>query len=138
MGTGWAIAVSEWPVFEQANLSEPRNAMGDWIVRGAIALVFMSFGAEKFPSGSGSPWVALFQQIGAGQWFRYFTGVVEVLGGLLVLIPWTVRAGLALLACTMASAALILIFVIGKPADSVFPGLFFIGLVAVLWSRRNG
>src|SRR5271157_306128 len=104
-------------MFEQANLREPRNVLGDWILRGAIALVFILFGAEKFPSSPESPWVKLFQQIGAGQWFRYFTGVVEVLGGVLVFIPWTVTAGLVLLASTMAAAALILVFVIGRPAD---------------------
>jgi uncharacterized membrane protein YphA (DoxX/SURF4 family) len=70
----------------------------------------------------------MFQQIGAGPWFRYSTGVVEVLGGILVLIPRTATTGLALLACTMAGAVLILIFVIGRPADSIFAGIFFIAL----------
>ena len=79
----------------------------------------------------------LFQQIGAGQWFRYFTGVVEVLGGVLVLIPWTATVGLALLACTMAAAVLILVFVIGRPADSIVSGGFLIGLAAFWWSRRS-
>jgi uncharacterized membrane protein YphA (DoxX/SURF4 family) len=53
----------------------------------------------------------------------YFTGAIEIPGGVLVLIPATVTIGLALLACTMASAALILIFVIHRPQDSVFSGL---------------
>ena len=83
-------------MFEQANV-EPRNALGDWILRGGIAVLFVLFGAEKFSSTPDSPWVNLFQQIGAGQWFRYFTGIVEVLGSVLLLIPWTVAAGLALL-----------------------------------------
>ena len=125
-------------MFEQANLRAPRNALGDWILRGGIAMVFVLFGAEKFASDPGSPWVKLFQQVGAGQWFRYFTGLVEVLGGVLVLIPWTVTAGLALLACTMATAVLILVFVIGRPADSIFSGVFFVGLAAFWWNRRSG
>ena len=124
-------------MFEQTDLREPRNVPGDWIVRGAIAVVFVLFGAEKFPSNPDSPWVKLFQQIGAGQWFRYFTGVVEVLGGVLVLIPWTATVGLALLACTMAAAVLILVFVIGRPADSIVSGGFLIGLAAFWWSRRS-
>ena len=33
----------------------------------------------------------------------YFTGVVEALSGVLVLIPWTVTSELALQACTMGS-----------------------------------
>ena len=124
-------------MFEQANLREPRSALGDWILRGAIAVVFVLFGAEKFPSNPGSQWVRLFEQIGAGQWFRYFTGVVEILGGVLVLVPWTVTAGLALLASTMAAAALILTFVIGRPADSIISGGIFIGLAAFWWNRRS-
>ncbi|HUE05402.1 MAG TPA: DoxX family protein [Bryobacteraceae bacterium] len=110
------------------NLSEPRSAMGDWVLRGGIALLFVIFGAEKFPADPGSEWIRMFQQIGAGPWFRYSTGVVEVLGGILVLIPRTATTGLALLACTMAGAVLILIFVIGRPADSIFAGIFFIAL----------
>jgi putative oxidoreductase len=123
-------------MFEQASAGQPRYALGDWILRGGIALVFILEGVNKFGAASG--WIGLFQQIGAGQWFRYFTGVVEVLGGVLVLIPFTVTAGLALLACTMASAALILAFVIGRPQDSVFSGALLIGLVAFWWNRRSG
>jgi putative oxidoreductase len=118
-------------------LGERRNVLSDWMFRGAIALVFVLEGTEKFSSDPHSSWVRLFQQIGMGQWFRYLTGAVEVLGSVLVLIPWTVTAGLALLACTMAAATLIILFVIGRPADSVFPGIFFLGLAAFYWSRRR-
>jgi len=118
-------------------LGERRNVLSDWMFRGAIALVFVLEGTEKFSSDPHSSWVRLFQQIGMGQWFRYLTGAVEVLGSVLVLIPWTVTAGLALLACTMAAATLIVLFVIGRPADSVFPGIFFLGLAASYWSRRR-
>jgi len=124
-------------MFEQTNLPEPRSAFGDWIVRGGIELAFVYFGTEKFPSDPGSEWVRLFQQIGFGQWFRYVTGVVEILGGVLVLIPWTTNLGLALLACTMACAALIVAFVIGRPAHSIFSGAFFIGLSLYLLARRS-
>jgi uncharacterized membrane protein YphA (DoxX/SURF4 family) len=120
-------------VFEQASAPAQRNVIGDWVLRGGIALFFVSAGADKFTSG----WVQLFQEIGFGQWFRYFTGVVEILGGVLVFIPWTVNVGLALLACTMASAALLLIFVVGHPADSVFSAAIFIGLALVWWNRRS-
>jgi len=96
-------------MFEAATSGEPRNRLTDWVLRGGI-----------------------------GQWFRYFTGVVEIAGGLLVVIPWTARAGLALLAVTMACAALILDFVVRRPADSIISMLFFILLAAHWWIRRNG
>jgi hypothetical protein len=82
-------------------------------------------------------WVKLFDQIGIGQWFRHFTGVVEILGGVLVLIPKTITAGLAILTCTMASAALILVFVVKRPGDAVFSGLLAIVLGGYWWVRRN-
>jgi uncharacterized membrane protein YphA (DoxX/SURF4 family) len=125
-------------MFEAATSGEPRNRLTDWVLRGGIGLVFILFGLDKFPSAAGSPWVHLYQQIGIGQWFRYFTGVVEIAGGLLVVIPWTARAGLALLAVTMACAALILDFVVRRPADSIISMLFFILLAAHWWIRRNG
>jgi len=37
----------------------------------------------------------------------------------------------------MASAAFILIFVLGRPADSIFSGFFFIALAAVWLIRRS-
>ncbi|MGD0047469.1 MAG: DoxX family protein [Bryobacteraceae bacterium] len=124
-------------MFEQANLREPRNVLVDWMLRAAIAVAFVLFGTEKFPSNVDSPWVRLFGEVGLGQWFRVFTGVVEILGGVLVLIPWTTTAGLALLGCTMASAVLILTFVISRPGDCIVSGVFFVGLTAFWWSRRS-
>ena len=53
------------------------------------------------------------------------------------MIPWTATAGLALLACTMAAAVFILVFVLGHPADAIVSGGFLIGLTAFWWSRRS-
>jgi uncharacterized membrane protein YphA (DoxX/SURF4 family) len=124
-------------MFEETSQGEPRNKISDWVLRGGIALVFVLFGMEKFPSGPGGPWVKLFQQVGIGQWFRDFTGVVEILGGVLVAIPKTARVGLALLAATMASAALILDFKIRQPGDSVISTGLFVLLAAYWWARRG-
>jgi uncharacterized membrane protein YphA (DoxX/SURF4 family) len=123
-------------MFEQATARDSRSGLTDWFLRGAIAVAFAIFGVEKF-TDSGHEWVKLYQQIGWGQWFRYFTGVVEVLGGVLVLIPWTVTAGLALLASTMASATLIWALVLGQPANGIITGAFCAGLV-LFWLNRLG
>jgi putative oxidoreductase len=122
-------------MFEQATAAEQPNPIGDWAGRGAIALIFALMGWEKF--NVNSMWPSFFQQLGWGEWFRYFTGVVEILGGILVLIPWTANAGLALLAATMGSAALIHIFVMGHPGNCVIPLAFFLGLAGFGWSRWN-
>jgi uncharacterized membrane protein YphA (DoxX/SURF4 family) len=121
-------------MFEQAVSRDSRTSVTDWLLRGAIAAAFVMFGVEKFTDPQ---WVKMFQQIGFGQWFRYFTGVVEVLGGLLLLIPWTVTAGLALLACTMASATLLWATLLGQPANGIITGAFCVGLV-LFWLNRRG
>jgi uncharacterized membrane protein YphA (DoxX/SURF4 family) len=136
METARLTPVSNWLMFEQANSGEARNVLGDWALRRGIGVAAVFIGWEKFPNRT--EWVGLFQQIGLGQWFRYFTGVVEILGGVLVLIPWTATAGLALLAATMAGAALTHVFVLGHPGNSIIPFAFFISLAAFWWSRRNG
>lgn len=124
-------------MFEVTGAPSSRNVYADWMVRFVIAVAFVVFGAEKFPTDSASSWVGFFDKVGAGQWFRHLTGVVEILGGVLVFIPWTATIGLALLAATMGSAVLILVFVIGRPADSIVSAGFFVGLTAFAWSRRR-
>jgi putative oxidoreductase len=120
-------------MFEQPTSSDSRPGFSDWMMRGAVALLFILIGADKFTPG----WIALFQQIGIGQWFRYFTGVVEVLGGVLVLVPRTASWGLAILGSTMASAALILAVILHRPQDSVFSGALLVGLGIFWWNRRD-
>jgi putative oxidoreductase len=110
--------------------TEPRNALGDWTTRGVVAVFFLIFGLDKFSTA----WVKVFQEIGFGAWFRYFTGFVEIFGALLVLIPRTAIAGLAILACTMAGAVILLVFVVDRPADSVFAAILFVVLSAIAWS----
>ena len=124
------------PMFEQARLEEPRNALGDWILRGASGLIFIGIDWAKFATGPGA-WVKFFDDLGWAQWFRYITGLVEIAGRVLVLIPRTTKAGLALLICTMASAALILTFVMGRPADSIFSGALCVLLAVFLRTGRS-
>ena len=120
-------------MFEQATAGEPRNVFGDWALRGGVGLVAIMVGWDKFPTDT--MWVQMFQQIGLGQWFRYFTGIVEILGGVLVLIPRAAPAGLALLAVTMAAASLIHIFVLGHPGNAPITGVFALALGVFAWSR---
>ena len=82
-----------------------------WILTGLLALVFLFEGADKF-SGS-RLWLRVFDGIGFGQWFRYFTGAVEIAGAILLLIPRTRLAGAGLLICTMIGALLVHVFVMG-------------------------
>lgn len=114
---------------------EPRNSVGDWAIRIGVGIAYILFGLEKFSSDPGSHWVKLFGEIGAGDWFRYLTGVIEIVGGLLVIIPQTAVIGVTILALTMAGAVLILAFGVGQAANSIFPGILFLGLTGLLFRQ---
>ena len=119
--------------------TRPRVNIADWMMRLGVAIVFLVAGTEKFSATNpNSHWVSMFSRIGLGESFRYFTGVVEILGAALVLIPRTVLIGVALLAVTMAGAAVIVFFVLGQRGDSLFPALILLGLLALgrqHWTR---
>jgi uncharacterized membrane protein YphA (DoxX/SURF4 family) len=70
--------------------------VGGWVLRGGVAIFVVLMGLEKFSSGPGAPWAALFEQIGLGQWLGYLTGVVEVGAGILYVQSWrSVTRGVA-------------------------------------------
>jgi putative oxidoreductase len=108
-----------------------------WALRISVALVFAGTGLEKFSSDPTSYWVHVFSDIGLGQWFRYFTGVVEALGGLLFLIPRATPVGAFLLVSSMVGAMAVHIAVFEHPADSLFPGLYLAG-VLIAYAKLRG
>jgi putative oxidoreductase len=118
-------------------LPEPgsRTQVPDWAIRVSVAIPYFLIGVGKFSSSPGSHWVTLFEQIHAGQWFRYFTGIVESSAALLVLIPRAAIFGLLLLACSMLCASLIVALLLHQPGEAGFPGLLFLVLAVICWKR---
>jgi uncharacterized membrane protein YphA (DoxX/SURF4 family) len=56
-----------------------------WTLSGLVALALIGAGGGKL---AGVPvMVEMFDKVGLGQWFRYFTGLLEVAGGIGLLIP---------------------------------------------------
>ena len=78
--------------------------------------------------------VRLFRDIGWGQWFRYVTGVVEVTGALLLLIPALAGASALLLMSVMVAATGIELFVLHRPPMAATACLSAHGIIA--WKRR--
>ena len=107
-----------------------------WVLQGFLALVFLYSGASKF-SSHGIFWIELFAKIKIGQWFRYFTGGLEVICAVLLLIPRTSAIAAALLGCTMAGAILTHLFILRDGHAAVFPGFPLVILIAVAWKRRS-
>ena len=73
-----------------------------WTLQVLVALTFVAAGSGKLVGSAAM--VALFDAIGIGQWFRYVTGSLEVLGALLLIVPGTTAFGAVLLACVLAGA----------------------------------
>ena len=91
--------------------------------------MFSLVGLDKLVPPLSAPWVKTFDAIGLGQWFRYCTGLIELVGGLLFLVPRATIIGAALLIATMCGAMFVQAFVFRHPGAAFFPGLY---LIAVL------
>ena len=103
-----------------------------WTLRILAAAAFLAAGGAKLAGAL--MMVGVFEQIGIGQWFRLVTGVVEVAGGIALLIPATAALGGALLATTMVFAVLTHLFLIG---GSPFPAVVLLLITAtVVWLHR--
>jgi putative oxidoreductase len=98
--------------------------------------MFLYSGASKF-SARGIFWIELFARIGMGEWFRYFTGSLEVVCAVLLLIRRTSAIAAALLACAMAGAILTHLFILRDGYAAVLPGFPLAILIAVAWKRHS-
>ena len=103
------------------------------VVRGLLALAFAGAGGAKL---YGVPMlVEEFQHIGLGQWFRYLTGALELLGAILILAPSLAAFGAVLLICIMIGATVTHLFVIG---GSAVPALVLLALSAIVaYAKRD-
>ena len=104
-----------------------------WLVRGLLALAFVAAGGAKL---YGVPMlVEEFQHIGLGQWFRYFTGGLEILGAILLLLPRKAALGALLLICIMTGAVITHLFVVG---GSPVPAIILLALNALVAYAERG
>ena len=108
-----------------------------WSLRVAVAVIFAVTGVEKFSSSPTSYWLGLFAEIGLGQWFRFFTGIVEILGGLLFLIPALTTIAAAILIATMLGAVLVHAVVFHHPGNGIVPAAYLIGVLVVTVKVRR-
>lgn len=103
-----------------------------WMLRIVLAAALIAAGASKL---FGLPFqVDLFEKLGFGQWFRYFTGATELVSAALLLLPRTGFHGALLLVATMLGAIVAHLFLIGgSPVPAVVLGAM---AVAVVWRLR--
>jgi uncharacterized membrane protein YphA (DoxX/SURF4 family) len=77
-----------------------------WAGQILMAAFFVFLAAEPKLTGSHQS-VHEFALIGAGQWFRYFVGMVELVGAIALLTPWLAGLAAAGLAADMLGATII-------------------------------
>ncbi|WP_349362955.1 MAG: DoxX family protein [Roseitalea porphyridii] len=103
-----------------------------WAAQVLTAFAFFAAGMAKIAGAERM--VTLFNEIGAGQWLRYTTGVLEMTGAILILIPSRAWLGGLLLSCIMVGAIYVHLAVVG---GSFLPALVLLVLSAwIAYERR--
>jgi len=102
-----------------------------WFLRGCVGIAFIYIGSGKFDETPNGEWIRIFERIGFGQWFRHATGVVEILGGALLVLPRTRYVGAVLLGGAMIGAIITHFTVMHDPALSVIPLALLVAVIGV-------
>jgi putative oxidoreductase len=93
--------------------------------------------ASAAPKFWGDPYAAqIFTEIGAGQWFRYFIGAVELAGGIGLMVPRLAGPAAVGLMALMIGAGYTQAVVLDQPAMVVTPVIIFVLAAVIAWGRR--
>jgi putative oxidoreductase len=103
-----------------------------WTLSGLVALAFLGAGGAKLAGAAAM--VELFDKVGRGQWFRYFTGLLEVAGGIGLLMPRYAFYAAGLLAVVMVGAIIAHLTVLGTSPAVPVVLLLLSGIIA--WLRK--
>lgn len=103
-----------------------------WVLQILVAAMFLYTGGMKLAGTL--PMVELFNEIGVGQWFRYLTGGLEIVGAVALLIPRLVAYGALLLAGVMVGAVLTDLMLGVSPLPAAV--LLLVSAI-VAWGRRD-
>lgn len=104
-----------------------------WVTQIAVAGTFMLAGGMKL---AGAPqMVALFDEIGVGQWFRYVTGAIEVGSAVALLVPSLAPFGALVLVPTMVGAIATHLFL--RRGSAIPSTVLLIAAVAIVWAHRD-
>ena len=98
-----------------------------------LAGVFFVVGGAKLVGRQDM--VALFRDVGIGQWFRYLTGGIEVTGAALLIVPLFAGMSAIALGGVMIAATLIELFVLHRPPVAALACLT--GHSFVAWARMS-
>ncbi|WP_238157996.1 DoxX family protein [Kribbella voronezhensis] len=103
-----------------------------WVAQVALAFFFVMAALPKLTADPAM--VEQFGSIGAGQWFRYLVGSLELAGAIGLLIPRLCGLAASGLVGLMVGATITNVFVLGiSPA---IPLAFLVFAAAIAWFRR--
>jgi uncharacterized membrane protein YphA (DoxX/SURF4 family) len=106
-----------------------------WILQVLLAVAFIMSGFRKLSHGTET--AEMFGSMGFPGWFAYFIGAAELLGGIGLLVPRTVRlAALGLIPIMLGAVVVHATIIPGGIAKGV-PALVLLGLLAVLLLLRR-
>ena len=101
-----------------------------WTLSGLVALAFLGAGGAKLAGTA--VMVELFAKVGLGQWFRYFTGLLEVVGAIGLLMSRYAFYAAILLAIVMVGAVIAEVAVLGDSPAPAAVLLVLSGIIAYL------
>jgi uncharacterized membrane protein YphA (DoxX/SURF4 family) len=109
------------------------KTIGFWLLKILLAAIFIFAGGAKL---AGLPaMVDEFERVGLGQWFRYFTALLELGGAALLLWPSTTAFGALALATVSVGAFLAQLLVLHE--DIVHAIVIALILGAIVWAHRE-
>ena len=109
-----------------------RNALL-WVLTIVTAGMFLLAGVLKFAGVEME--VQVFAAIGIGQWFRYFTALLEIIGAIGLFIATLAPFASLLLATVMVGAILTHLFIAG--GSPIVPFLLLASSLSITWLRRQ-
>ncbi|MEU7796647.1 DoxX family protein [Micromonospora tulbaghiae] len=107
-----------------------------WALQGVLGvfLIVASAGPKLFGEANA---VQTFEDMGAAPWFRYLVGLLELAGGIGLLVPRLAGLAAVGLALLMVGAAITQAFILDGGALVLTPVVLFALFVFIAWGRRH-
>ncbi|MEU4793455.1 DoxX family protein [Micromonospora tulbaghiae] len=107
-----------------------------WALQGVLGvfLIVASAGPKLFGEANA---VQTFEDMGAAPWFRYLVGLLELAGGIGLLVPRLAGLAAVGLALLMVGAAVTQAFILDGGALVLTPVVLFALFVFIAWGRRH-
>lgn len=104
-----------------------------WLLTIVSAAMFLLAGTLKLAGIQME--VDMFAALGIGQWFRYFTGLLEIGGAIGLFVPAVASYAALLLATVMVGAITTHLLIIG--GNPLVPILLLAATLTIAWLRRE-